>query len=58
MKRLFFILVFIVPVLACNRMPVYTDKNAAVEDRVEDLLGQMTLDEKLDQIVGDSSYRI
>jgi len=55
MKRLFFILVFIVPVLACNRMPVYTDKNAAVEDRVEDLLGQMTLDEKLDQIVGDSA---
>lgn len=36
-------------------MPVYTDKNAAIEDRVEDLLIQLTLDEKIDQIVGDSA---
>jgi beta-glucosidase len=36
-------------------MPVYKDQDASYTDRVEDLLQQMTLDEKLAQIVGDSA---
>lgn len=31
--------------------PIYKDSSAAVEDRVDDLLGRMTIDEKIAQIV-------
>lgn len=56
--RNIFVLISIIAsiiIISCNKMPVYTDKNAAIEDRVEDLLNQLTLDEKIDQIVGDSA---
>lgn len=33
--------------------PVYMNKKAAVEDRVEDLLARMTLEEKVDQLSGE-----
>lgn len=36
-------------------LPVYKDPGASVEKRVEDLLGRMTLDEKIDQISGINS---
>ncbi len=39
---------------SCKRSPVYLDRNASIEERVEDLLKRMTLDEKIDQLVGDS----
>lgn len=58
MKKLFyflFILISFSVFFACNRIPVYTDKKAAIDDRVEDLLKQMTLDEKIAQLVGDSA---
>lgn len=32
---------------------VYQDKNASIEERVQDLLSRMTLDEKLDQLDQD-----
>ncbi len=54
--RLCLIAVIMVAVsFGCRKLPVYLDRNASVEDRVEDLLGRMTLDEKIDQMVGDST---
>lgn len=47
---IFFVLVLS---LSCTKRSVFNDKNAAVEDRVEDLLKQMTLDEKIEQLSGD-----
>lgn len=58
MKKLLsflFVLISISLFFSCNRMPVYTDKNASIDDRVEDLLKQMTLGEKIEQLVGDSA---
>ncbi len=34
--------------------PVYLNKSAALEDRVNDLVGKMTLDEKISLLAGDS----
>ena len=39
-------------------MELYKDPNAAVEDRVEDLLGRMTLEEKVAQLCGDLPYTV
>lgn len=36
----------------------YKDPNAAVDDRVEDLLGRMTLEEKIDYIGGHNNFYI
>lgn len=55
MKKIYLLVSLLAIFTACNKMPVYTDKNAAIEDRVEDLLKQMTLDEKIAQLVGDSA---
>ena len=38
--------------LSCHQKPLYKDPNAKIEERVEDLLKQMTLDEKLEQLAG------
>ncbi|HLN53536.1 MAG TPA: glycoside hydrolase family 3 C-terminal domain-containing protein [Lentimicrobium sp.] len=57
MKTLRFCLIatiFLAVASGCKKSPLYLDKNASVEDRVEDLLSRMTLDEKIDQLVGDS----
>jgi len=38
--------------MSCNTKPTYKDPKASIEDRVEDLLKQMTLEEKLEQLAG------
>ncbi len=53
MKRLFVIAIamfLINTVYGQNTLPVYKDKNAPIEKRVEDLLSRMTLEEKVDQM--------
>jgi beta-glucosidase len=53
MKRisiLFFALAFIGSINSCKRDPVYKDPSAPMEARIKDLLGRMTLEEKLRQI--------
>jgi beta-glucosidase len=56
MKRIligFFIASIMIQFMAsCQQKPIYKDPKANIEDRVEDLLKQMTLDEKLEQIAG------
>ncbi|HQQ02833.1 MAG TPA: glycoside hydrolase family 3 C-terminal domain-containing protein [Bacteroidales bacterium] len=44
-------------VSGCKKQPPYKDKNLGVDQRVEDLLERMTLDEKIEQLAGlpDSS---
>lgn len=39
-------------------MEKYKDANASVEERVEDLLGRMTLEEKVAQLCGDLPYSV
>lgn len=36
--------------IAANKLPVYKDKNKPIETRVNDLLGRMTLEEKIGQL--------
>jgi len=54
MKKTFLVvtgLLFIInTAFADDKIPLYKDKNAPVEKRVEDLLGRMTLDEKIWQM--------
>ncbi|HLO89567.1 MAG TPA: glycoside hydrolase family 3 C-terminal domain-containing protein [Lentimicrobium sp.] len=50
-----FLLLIIASICACNKSFIYKDKDAKIDDRVEDLLKQMTLDEKIAQLVGDSA---
>ena len=50
--NILFALILIVITPGCNTKPIYKDSKAKVEDRVEDLLKQMTLDEKLEQLAG------
>ncbi len=48
----FFITALLLTGAACSpKTPLYKDSTASVEDRVEDLLGRMTLDEKLGQLL-------
>lgn len=47
-----FILAFAVIGQSCNKASLYKDPKASVEDRVEDLLKRMTLDEKLELLAG------
>ncbi len=56
-KLRLFISVSLIAVTAfsCQKAPKYKDATVSVEERIEDLLGRMTLDEKLDQLVGDSA---
>ena len=39
-------------------MEVYKDASASIEERVEDLLGRMTLEEKVAQLCGDLPYSV
>lgn len=57
-KLLFFALLFTV---ACGRQsdtPVYLDPTADIEDRVEDALSRMTLDEKIAAIHAQSTFSL
>jgi beta-glucosidase len=40
--------------VCCAQSPVYKDPAAALDRRVEDLLGRMTLEEKISQLMNDS----
>ena len=55
MFRILVILGFIAMLSACKNKPIYTDPDAFIEDRVEDLLSKMTLDDKIAQLSGDSA---
>ncbi|MDD2772481.1 MAG: glycoside hydrolase family 3 C-terminal domain-containing protein [Elusimicrobiales bacterium] len=52
MKRLILTLLIALPSAVFASEPVYKDPSAPVEARVTDLLGRMTLDEKIDMISG------
>ena len=43
-------LLLALPALAASAQPVYQDADAPVEDRVRDLVGRMTMDEKVGQL--------
>ena len=49
MNRMFYIFTFVI-FFGCHDKVSYKDPNAPIEDRVEDLLSQMTLDEKFAEI--------
>jgi beta-glucosidase len=46
------VVILLVYIIACDRnhSPIYKDPRASTEDRVKDLLGRMTLDEKIAQL--------
>lgn len=52
LRSLICLIVITTVLSSCNNSSVYTDPNADVEDRIEDLLSQMTLDEKIEQLSG------
>lgn len=47
-----FILILNFMLISCSQTKLYMDPKARVEDRVEDLIKRMTLDEKLEQLSG------
>lgn len=49
-RRLFTIILCSCGLVAAAQQPVYKQASASVEDRVDDLLGRMTLEEKIGQI--------
>jgi len=60
MKRFFNLLLFILFICLAtsafnqtSQLEIYKNKNQSVENRVEDLLKRMTLEEKIDQITGN-----
>jgi beta-glucosidase len=52
MKNYFLPLVLLILMLSCNKSdePVYKNKDAKIEERVDDLLARMTLEEKVSQM--------
>lgn len=56
MKRMMMNLILVTFILtffqSCQKKPLYKDPKSVTEDRVEDLLKKMTLDEKLEQLTG------
>ncbi|NOU19960.1 MAG: hypothetical protein HOO91_20565 [Bacteroidales bacterium] len=49
---LLLILFFLVLLQACKNSQLYKDPKIKIEDRIENLISQMTLDEKLEQLAG------
>lgn len=54
-KNIYFILVAILLASSCGKKNVYTDATKPVDERIENLLSLMTLDEKLELLYGDST---
>ena len=52
---LLLISVFIINASAAEEKPTYLDSKAPIEDRIEDLLSRMTLEEKIKQLGGDET---
>lgn len=52
------ILIFVMPVLSAQQILPYQDASLSVEERVNDLLRRMTLEEKMGQITHLHSYQI
>jgi len=53
MKKIYFLIFALIlfgSEVSCDKEPVYKDPSAPLESRVKDLLGRMTLEEKLSQI--------
>lgn len=46
------LMTFVVVLASCGRKPIYKDPSRSVEERVEDLLKRMTLEEKIQQLAG------
>ncbi len=57
MKRILIATIFLVLALSLSAQ-VYKDRNASVEERVEDLLRHMTIEEKIDYIGGHKGFYI
>jgi beta-glucosidase len=56
MKYLAFLTLLPLALIACNKLPVYKNSHVSEEKRVEDLLSKMTLQEKIEQLVGNGVY--
>jgi len=52
MSKCSLVLFLIVLLVSCTEKPKYLDSNIDIEERVDDLLGRMTLEEKIEQLGG------
>jgi beta-glucosidase len=51
--RIILLMIFLFPILVKTHAQVYTDSTAKITDRVNDLIGRMTIDEKIGQMLQD-----
>jgi beta-glucosidase len=59
MKKVQFILflnLFVISLVAQNKLPVYLDDSKSIEDRIEDALSRMTLKEKVKMVHAQSQF--
>ena len=57
MRYYFFILIFTFYFLSCSGPATYQDDGRPVEEQINDLIGSMTLTEKMDMIHGNAKFR-
>lgn len=61
MKRKFYLFIFFLSILttsAQDKLPVYLDDNQDIEERIEDALGRMTLEEKIKMCHAQSKFSV
>ena len=51
-RKILSVFLLVIVLMGCNNKALYKDKSYDIEKRVEDLLGRMTLDEKIEQLAG------